>query len=304
MKINYDNHRTEYTEYLKDPFQKLISDSWLTKQSLGDWRHARMYSLINPLIKGYEDKSWVTIGDGRYGTDANFLITSGIIKVHATDFYGDLLKIASSKGFIKNYSEENAEALSFKDESFDYVYCKEALHHFPRPFMALNEMIRVSKLAVILTEPRDKEIDKTFFTPIFNLLKLSFFKKNDVHKFESVGNYVYSISERELEKFILGMHYNLIAFRGCNDAYEPGIELVPFSSNKISHSFIKLKLKIKIKVLDILQYLKITKSGMIIAIIFKEIPSENVLQNLKDCGYEVKHLPKNPYLASKLKENE
>ena len=46
------------------------------------------------------------------------------------------------------------------------------------------------------------------------------------YEFESVGNFVYEINPKELEKFLLGMHYRHIATTGINDVYEKGIEFI------------------------------------------------------------------------------
>ncbi len=41
--------------------------------------------------------------------------------------------------------EGNAQALPFADGSFDLVFCRTAVHHFPRPEQALAEMARVCR---------------------------------------------------------------------------------------------------------------------------------------------------------------
>ena len=94
-----------------------------------------MLSKLKPFIK--QGEKWLTLGDGRYGTEANFLISNGV-EALATDYSDNLLKIGKEIGFIKDYKKENAESLSFEDNQFDYVLIK-AFHHFPRPWIALYE---------------------------------------------------------------------------------------------------------------------------------------------------------------------
>ena len=65
--------------------------------------------------------------------------------IAATDIAEVLLKEAKEEGYIKAYSKENAESLSFADNEFDFVFCKESYHHFPRPMIALYEILRVVK---------------------------------------------------------------------------------------------------------------------------------------------------------------
>ncbi|MBU0533411.1 MAG: class I SAM-dependent methyltransferase [Candidatus Omnitrophica bacterium] len=45
-----------------------------------------------------------------------------------------------------NFKIDNAEDLSFKNESFDVIFAINAIHHFTSPFKAMDEFIRVAKL--------------------------------------------------------------------------------------------------------------------------------------------------------------
>lgn len=122
-----------------------------------------MYSLVKPFIDFDSESTWLTVGDGRYGTDGHALMNMGVKNVHCSDISDTSLKIGNAEGFIGDYSAQNAEALEFSDNQFDYVLCKEAFHHFPRPVIALDEMFRVANKAVIVIEPRDVLIDKGHF---------------------------------------------------------------------------------------------------------------------------------------------
>jgi SAM-dependent methyltransferase len=48
-------------------------------------------------------------------------------------------------GLTGTFQRENAEALSFPDETFDWVYSHGVLHHTPDPQQAINEVWRVLK---------------------------------------------------------------------------------------------------------------------------------------------------------------
>lgn len=294
--LKYDRHDDAWKAVLSDTKMGEFGASWLRKDTVDFWRHNRIRQLIQPLIKHNLDCSWLTIGDGRYGTDANYLLCSGINQVHATDISDVLLQIGSQVGFIRDYSSQNAEFLSFKDECFDYVYCKDALHHFPRPYMALNEMFRVAKKAVILIEPRDHTIDRPFFSVVFSLIRRLVNRPNRAHGFESVGNYVYAISEREIEKYLLGMHYTKVAFKGCNDAYTSGVEFSLLNSKDLKDKILFNKIKLKIMALNLFERFQMTRSGLLLCILFKNQPSQDELESLKLGGWNVKDLPKNPYL--------
>ena len=102
---------------------------------------------------------------------------------------------------------ENAESLSFEDEAFNFVLCKEAYHHFPRPMIALYEMLRVARKAVVLIEPFDRFVVSPLPERAWNGAKrlAAAAKGRPVGRparfqYESVGNFIYTISHRELEK--------------------------------------------------------------------------------------------------------
>jgi ubiquinone/menaquinone biosynthesis C-methylase UbiE len=294
--IKYDRHEDAWRAVLNDSEMGGVGASWLKKDTIDFWRHHRIRELLQPLIKRNLHSSWLTVGDGRYGTDANYLLSCGIKHVHATDISDVLLKIGSQEGFINEYSAQNAESITFENNSFDYVYCKDALHHFPRPYIALNEMFRVAKKAVILIEPRDHKIDAPAFSILFSLIRKVLNRRDQSHGFESIGNYVYSISEREMEKYLLGMHYTQIAFNGCNDAYIAGVEFSSVNSPKIKDKLLFFKIKLKILTLNFLERFQMTRSGLLLCILFKNPPSNDELRSLRQGGWVVKELPQNPYL--------
>lgn len=291
----YDKHSEEWDKVLSDPTRKDVGESWFRKDTLDYWRHARMRAALDLLVAQDKDASWLTVGDGRFGTDAHYLLSLGAQKVHCSDISDTLLKIGHEKGFITSYSAENAEELQFKDSSFDYVFCKEALHHFPRPYIALHEMFRVCKKAVILIEPRDRIIDKPIFSMLSFLLRTLLGRETAQHDFEPVGNYVYSISEREIEKFLLGIHHAKVAFKGANDAYIPNIELVPLNSSAPSDKKLRNALYKKIKRADFFSRVGLTSSTLLSAVLFKESPTSKLISEMEKDGWSIKDLPTNPY---------
>ena len=114
----------------------------------------------------------MTVGDGRFGKDAHVVQSKDpSARVHATDISDMLLREAAATGYIKSFSRENAESLSFGDGEFDFVLCKESYHHFPRPMIALYEMIRVAGTGVILMEPTDPYVTTGTKDLVFMALK-------------------------------------------------------------------------------------------------------------------------------------
>jgi len=296
--FKYDNHEDEWQKILSEPESNRVGETWFRTDTVDAWRHSRMRAPLNAFVQVDSNSSWLTVGDGRYGTDANYLLSVGAKNVHCSDISDTLLKIGNERGFIKTFSAENAESLSFADSSFDFVYCKESFHHFPRPYLALYEMFRVAKKAVILTEPRDTTSDRAPLAFILDLIKIALRRSKYQHSFEPVGNYIYSISEREIDKFLLGMHYNFVAYIGCNDVYIPGVEFVPIKPKSAKDKKIKAMISFKIKVLDLLCRFGIKRSNLITAALFKEEPSQPILSAMKKNGWIVRELPRNPYLEN------
>ncbi len=253
-----------------------------------------MYALVDPLIKLFGDSSWATVGDGRYGTDAMYLASKGI-KVTATDIDDRLLKLAHEKGLIDAYQKQNAEKLSFDDKAFDFIYCKEAYHHFPRPTIALYEMLRVAKRGCVLLEPIDREIAswvQQLFLSTKNFIKRALKKPVSRDFFEEEGNYLFSVSKREFEKIALGLGHRFIIFKGINDIYLEGME----DTKLDTRSRLYKKMLRKKRVYDALSRLGLIPYNLLFTAFIKEHLNDETICSLRSEGYEVIELPKNPYL--------
>lgn len=300
--LSYNKHKSHYQETFDEEKLK----SWANKKTVDYWRHERMYKNLDPLINSYPDAKWLTIGDGRYGTDANYLSSKGIQDVLATDISDTYLKEAVQTGFINKYKIENAENLTFDDGEFDFTLCKEAYHHFPRPMVALYEMIRVSKQGVILIEPNDSNIltpSKFNWNAIFkhgkqvikDMIKSKIGRKKyyDFGNYEDVGNYVYTTSEREIEKVALGLNFDMVSFKGMNDSYLDGVEFEEVhASSELLH-----KIRKNIREADRRSNSGLNVPGLLVSIIFKQTPSEKCINLLNEQGFRCVELSKNPFIG-------
>jgi SAM-dependent methyltransferase len=56
-------------------------------------------------------------------------------------------------GFRADFQAADAEALPFRDASFDVVAVHDGLHHLERPDLAIREMARVARHGVLILEP-------------------------------------------------------------------------------------------------------------------------------------------------------
>jgi SAM-dependent methyltransferase len=263
-------------------------ETMLNHNTINRWRYERLYKCIDPLLRMYPKSEWLTVGDFYYGTDAQYLQSKGH-KAVATDIDDYFLKKGKEIGYIENYSRENVESLSFDDESFDFVLCKETLHHLPRPYIGLYEMIRVSKVGIILIEPYDRLINATLVEKIGNWLLKKI--KGGIHDlYEPSGNYKYSISKREIEKIALGLNLPHVAFKYLNDYYRDGLGI----EFKEKDDKVLNKIKNQILFRDILWKFRLFPPTFLVSVIFKIDVNTN---SLLDEGYEITRLTTNPYLT-------
>jgi hypothetical protein len=179
--------------------------------------------------------------------------------------------------------------------------CKEAFHHFPRAYLGLYEMIRVSKIATILvTEPIDILSKMSLLVLIKNVcdrihpLLINKLWKNRF-SWETVGNYVFKISEREIEKIAMGMGLPYIAFKKYTNfnghkKYD-GMMDVPLNQKLYE------KIKLKLAGRSLISSLGIVPHGSLCCVVFKEQPSEEIVKNMKDKRFITIQLPANPYLT-------
>ena len=105
------------------------------------------------------------------------------------------------------WSYQNAEELSFEDNSFDYVVVHAGLHHCYSLHRALLEMYRVARQGVIMFESRDSFVMRI----IIGLGLTQTYEHAGVYvnsyqfggvQNSDIPNYVYRWTEREVEKTI------------------------------------------------------------------------------------------------------
>lgn len=262
--------------------------------------HKTLYRTLNvfhPLLR--EVYSWLTIGDFT-GVEAMYLTEQGQ-KAMASDISDIFLEEAHRLKLIDAYDRINVEQIEYDEDTFDYVLCKESFHHFPRAYLGLYEMIRVAKKGVVLIEPTDvfcKMSSLVFlknFCDLFNPNLINKLWKNR-YSWEVVGNYVFKLSEREIEKVAMGMGLPCIAFKGVNIRLKP----IPASWGDQKKIPIDKRLERKLNrsffFWDLICRLRIIPHNNLCAIIFKEMPATELLEDLRRNHFQVLELPRNPYL--------
>ncbi|MDP1815075.1 MAG: methyltransferase domain-containing protein [Leadbetterella sp.] len=239
---------------------------------------------IDPIIE--EDEKWLTVGDFT-GIDAAYIKKKGAYTVASDLSIKTLEEKVLSKGLVDECCIQNVEMLTFENNSFDYVCCKEAYHHFPRPAIGFYEMIRVAKKGVIVMEPNDIGISFPLLAMVRNILdrvNTRLIKKiwKNQYSYEVVGNYVYKVSFREFEKMATGLDLPMIAVKGFNSAIEARWQ------SKSTQNFKRF-------INNVLCNLSILPYQHLSIIVFKQQPDDETLKNLKSTNYRLHALPKNPH---------
>jgi ubiquinone/menaquinone biosynthesis C-methylase UbiE len=204
-------HEQHWSGFLTDNHLRGLYESWWNTETVSYWRATRLMEVVNELSIGFKQHTWLTIGDGA-GYDAWRMKQAGFTDVLATDLDATVLAKSKACGYIDKYQVENAERLSFADNAFDFILCKEALHHMSRPYAAIYEMFRVARYGVILIEPQDAWIDFPCAVD------------EPRPQYEEVGNFVYNFSTRELEKIAYGLNIRGVASKKMMDVYIAGSE--------------------------------------------------------------------------------
>jgi len=302
------NNEVHSANFLSDMNVRL-HESWFKEDTVDFWRHNRMYETFRPVAEYFRDKRWLTIGDGRYGLDSVKVKKKFSIKdILPTDISPEMLAFSKEKGLFNDFRVENAEKLSFEDNSFDVVLCKEAFHHFPRPIIALYEMIRVCKSAVILIEPPDYpsySLNKKEYLQSFFKIALSMLKKKIVvpplvninpldYEFEESGNYIYSVSTREMEKIVQGLDLGGVAWKCFNDCYEEGCEFE--NAEDGNPMFERIKKYIEERDENCKKNPDFYRYGTATFVIFKNEFDSNLKSKMETYGYFFPKKRINPYI--------
>jgi SAM-dependent methyltransferase len=281
VKQSYDSQsQHEFHEMLEIP--AIIA----AESAVGAWRHRRLLEPVLVFAEPFPDALWLTVGDGRYGSDAAFLGQHGVQAI-ASSITDATLRQAKTAGYIKEYRVENAEHLSFADESVDFVLCKESYHHFPRPPVALYEMLRVAKRAVILIEPMDET--RRILDALKAMAKRSIGRETMV--FEPSGNFLYRLNPRELGKLLCAINQPGFALRRMNDCYLPGFE----KANALGTWGGWLSRQL-VNAQDICCRLGLLSWGIGIFVIFKSDLEPAMLSAADRGSFSIVRLPANPYI--------
>jgi SAM-dependent methyltransferase len=286
--MRFDGVEHSYVQQAEQEQQSGLPSCYTSPDSVDCWRHDRMLGSVLPLIEAFPQATWATIGDGRYGSDAFFLKRHGA-NVLATSLTDSHLRIAQERGYIDKFQAENAERLSFKDDSFDFILCKESYHHFPRPAIAFYEMVRVARVGVVLIEPMDGSLRLLDWGK--DVVKRAL-RGDRTSQFEPSGNFLYRANVREIEKMMTAIAGAAVAVKQFNDFYHPRLAL----QSSAGTTFGLLATKAGIAIQNALCRARLMNYGLGVIAVFRLRPPDSVEHALQANGFRVTHLPRNPYL--------
>ncbi len=278
-------HIEHWQSFLEDKSNVDLYSTWWDTSTVNHWRHVRFLQaplrvLSSPLCK---KSSWLAIGDGS-GHDSWILKNNGFKEVISTDIGTDTLRVSAKAGYIDRFEYANAEGLQYPDYSFDFVLCKEALHHMQMPYRALYEMIRVAKYAVVIVEPQDMFGDIPCLAGPYHAT------------YEPVGNFIYTFSAVEMQKLCFGLNLPFVATKNMIDVYIQGCE---FQAAEDTNPFF-MELKQKVAELESLATNGEIKSNYLLTIIVKDAPNDpdipDLVSRLKDDAWHVIPTNTNPHL--------
>lgn len=260
-------------------------------ESIDAWRHLRMYEPLAPLIT--DTGSWLTIGDS--GGDAHWLRSRGVSHILASSIVDRQLCRLRELGHLPDISIAalNAEDIALEDESYDFVLCKEAFHHFARPMIGLYEMLRVARLGVVLlAEPngngRERPLDivKTW---IKRFLRRGTELAND--RFESSGNFIYGPSMHEVWKAAAALQYRHLYFLYLNDFFHAVTAACPMSDRRARRIT-----QFAIGVQNLAARIGLMSWGSVTILLLKQEPTKEQAEGLAQAGFRLCEVPRNPYI--------
>ena len=304
---NYENLKAKQESSHRSSFNKQVEYdkglTYLNVENSHSW--ARSYPLykLEKFFQYIAPSEVVTIGDGKGGHEAQIIKKFGN-KAIATDIATEMLEVAKEKNLIDNFSKEDAENLSFTDNSVDYCFIKESLHHLPRPYLCIYEMLRVARKGIILIEPNGDHC--------YQIGK---------EQYESSGNYKYQFTLKELIQCAACLGFNHVAY-----GYSPNVNYIlncfcfqqefpeEWSKKETRPAPMELAGKLmpcSVKYGDEFQQSKpdfeiaIDKwykshapqiNPLLIFIIFKNEISPQLKDVLKECDFDVPNIKPNPYI--------
>ncbi|HZQ82804.1 MAG TPA: methyltransferase domain-containing protein [Gaiellaceae bacterium] len=151
------------------------------------------------LEQGLVRREWRVLVVAGGDLDRRAFAATGFTDVTVTNLSGDADEV------------QDAEQLTYEDDTFDFAVISAGLHHCASPHRALLELYRVARRGVLALEARDSALmriaQRAGVVDEFELTAVADneFASGGVRN-SAVPNYVYRWTEREVEKTIASAH--------------------------------------------------------------------------------------------------
>lgn len=261
-------------------------------ETIDAWRHERMLLAVRPIIAAFPEGEWLTIGDG--GADAWMLRRLGASRVTASSISDARLIRLQQSGHLSGIGLRalNAEKIDLPDESVDLILCKEAFHHFPRPPIAFYEFLRVARQGFLLIEPaelgrrRPLDVLRTF-------AKLVLRRRSPVYElFEPAGNYIYRVSQNEVERMLTAIQLPWFAIRNFSNFYATWV-----MRQSRDRTLARTVFEFGLRAQDVLVGCRLMSPGFCALFVPIGPTPVGLRAALRMAGFRIIQLPRNPYGA-------
>lgn len=209
--------------------------------------------------------------------------------MHASSLAPATVAISYHRGWISEFSAQNAEHLELPDSAVDLLLCKEAYHHLPRPAVTLYVMLRVARIAVVIIEPNRRAATPLGF--LWTLVK-RVTGRAVMAEYEPSGNYIIRLSLPEVIEMGRAVDIPAVGWRYYNDVYHPRLINRPAASGTEWAMFRAGNL-----FQDVLCRMRLMPFGGLTCAIFKAPPTYALAAGLARRGIRLRRLPRHPYLG-------
>ena len=271
-----------------------LHELFVGRTTVDAWQHERMVKCVTPLAAAYPGASWLTVGDS-VGLDAWLLQAAcGVRNVSASSISDARLRKAKELGFLDGIAIRaiNAEQIDLADSAVDFLLCKQAYHHFPRPPVAFYEFMRVARIGLVLIEPAESP---TRPLDILRMVaKVLLRRRRPAYEmFEPVGNYIYRISERDIFRMLAALHLRWFAIKTFNNFNSARLAKWPRDSRSA-----RLIFQVAVGVQDVLVSSHLISPGLCVVFVPTGPDAESAQATLRASDFKIVTIPENPYAAA------
>lgn len=256
------------------------------------YNHERQFAGVDAIVAADPAARWLTIGDS--GADVTLAFRAGARSIIASNITSHSLNALAAQGKLPPCEVRalNAEALELPEGGVDYVLCRQAFHHFPRPMIGFYEMWRVARRGVILIEPGDIMPPRPLENVRAMAKKVLRGQSGDETLFEAdAANFIYRLSLVEAWKAAVALQADAFFERRFNHLY-----LAPVSGAKRSDVVWRGLYSLAIGLQDGLCAAGLMNWGMGGAILLKSGAKPELARALGRVGWRERRVPRNPFL--------